>query len=339
MGTPPLSRELAKQAVDALSYARAMGKSDRSAARMLDLNSGTFISRIDTARRVFGMEPSGQAPEPELIEVPEPQPERVRVRVKANRTPDEAPIYRVLAIGDAHDGPDLDKARFRWFGRHAAAMRPDATVFIGDIADFDSLSRHSAPGSLGDKLKPSYARDLESLEEALSLYRKEADGITTHLTLGNHEARIWRFEEASAAAEGMLTGPFLDLMARYDLRMHKEGEWLILAGVGFTHSPFSLMGKLIGGEWMNSIANRSRMSAVMGHTHRSQVIHAHKLGPLGGIELVNLGTALPMGYIKPYARVSTTAWSWGVFELTLQGGHIIGHQYIPMDDLQRRHGD
>lgn len=336
MGTPPLSRELAQQVVDAVSYARAMGKSDRSASRMLGLNNGTMVNRLESAKRLYGLEPTSERPEPELVEVPDVPAARVRVRVKAKRTADDSPVYRVLAIGDGHDNPDLDKARFRWIGRHAAAMQPDAVVFIGDIADFDSLSRHAAPGSLADKLKPSYARDLESLEEALSLYRKDADGITTHLTLGNHEARIWRFEEASAAAEGMLTGPFLDVMARYDFRVHREGEWLLIGNVGFTHSPFGLMGKLMGGEWMNSIANKSRISAVLGHTHRSQVIHAHKLGPLGGIELVNLGTALPMGYIKPYARVATSAWSWGVFELTIQSGHIISHQFIGMDEMERR---
>lgn len=333
MSIAPLSRELAKQAVDAMSLALAEGRSMRSAARSLGLNGGSFWSRLEIAERTYGLIPTpGVAPVVE--EVREAKP---RVRIKAIRSPDDIPVYRVLGIGDVHDAPDLDKSRFGWIGKHAAQMNPDAVVFIGDMADFDSLSRHSAPGSITDKLKPSYAADLDSLTEGLSLFRKHAPNVRAHLTIGNHEARIWKFEENSAAAEGMLTGPFLDLMARFDIRVVPEGEWLVLAGVAFTHSPFGLYGKLMGGEFMNSIANRSRMSCVMGHTHRMQVMHAHKLGPLGGIELVNLGTALPMGYIKPYARVATTAWSWGVMELTLQDGHIIGHEFISMDQLEALH--
>jgi hypothetical protein len=210
-------------------------------------------------------------------------------------------------------------------------------VWIGDIADFDSLSRHALPGSMSDKLRPSYARDLESLEEALSLYRKECDTVT-HVTGGNHEQRIWKYEEASASAAGMLTGPFLDVMARFNMRWHNEGEWLTIGGVSFCHCPRTLMNREYGGKWLNSIANDARNSIVFGHSHRAQVLHAHKIGPWGGITLVNLGTALPFGYIKPYARIAASSWSWGLYNLTIQSGHIIGHDFISMQELQTRYG-
>ena len=149
MGTPPLSRELARQAVDAMNAARRLGKGTTEAARIIGIKRSALQTRIDTARVVYGYEPDEEVPAPvEVVEIPEARP---RIRVKANRTPDDAPVYRVLAIGDAHDSSEVDKDRFRWFGRHAAQMRPDAVVFIGDIADFDSLSRHAAPGSLGGR--------------------------------------------------------------------------------------------------------------------------------------------------------------------------------------------
>jgi len=337
MANPPLSRELARQAVDAMSYARAMGKSDRSAARMLGINSGTLVTRVETAKRLYGLEPSTDRPAPELIEVPEVA--RPRIRVPARRTADEQPMRRVMAVGDLHDSPSIpDKSRLRWLGRHAAETRPDDVVFIGDMADFDSLSSHAKPGSLSDKLRPSYAHDLESLEEALSVFRKEyAHGIV-HNTGGNHDwGRPFRYEEASAAAEGMLTGPLRDVFARFDIRLHPEGEYLMLSGAGFVHCPRTLMNREFGGEWMNAIANKSVMSTVFGHSHRGQIVHAHKCGPWGGITLVNLGTALPMGYIKQYAKTSSSSWTWGAYDLTIQSGQIIGHSFHSMDELERRY--
>jgi len=332
MSTPPLSRTRALEAVRAVE---ATG-SPSEAAKALGVPRTTIYSRLDAARLSYGITPADKPPQPAII-IPETI-SRPRVRVKAVSSPyQDAPVTRVLGIGDLHDSPGLDKERFRWIGRHAAATRPDRVVMIGDTADFDSLSSHAKPGSAAQKLQPSFASELESLEEAFSLYRKEADGIRTDNTAGNHEGRVWRFEDASASAEGMLTQPLMDVFARFDIKLHKEGEWLIIAGVGFCHSPFGLMGKLMGGEWMNSIANKSRMSAVHGHTHRMQMLHVHKLGPMGGVELVNLGTALPMGYIKPYARVATSAWTWGVVDLILQGGHIIGHTFIPMNELASRY--
>jgi hypothetical protein len=330
-----MSYERCKEAVDAATRALAQGGSIRQGAALINLTENQLQGRLRAARQYYGLTPT--APEPPTIEFDTTPPAKQRIRVKAPTSRDDSPIYRVLGIGDAHDSPELPKDRFGWLGKYAADIKPDAVVFIGDIADFDSLSKHALPGSMSDKLRPSYARDLESLEEALSLYRKHSAGITTHVTLGNHEGRIWRYEEASASAAGMLTGPFLDVMARFDLRTHKEGEWLMIGGVGWVHAPRTLMNREYGGKWLNSIANDSRVSTVCGHSHRGQVVHAPKIGPFGGITIVNLGSAMPMGYIKPYARVATTSWTWGAYVLTIQAGHIIGHDFISMQALAERY--
>jgi hypothetical protein len=329
MSTPPLSRTRALEAVRAVE---ATG-SPSEAAKALGVPRTTIYSRLEAARLSYGITPADKLPQPAII-IPETI-SRPRVRVKAVSSPhQDAPITRVLGIGDLHDSPSLDKERFRWIGRHAAATRPDRVVMIGDVADFDSLSSHAKPGSAAQKLQPSYASELESLEEAFSLYRKEAEGIRTENTAGNHEGRVWRFEDASASAEGMFTQPLMDVFARFDIKLHKEGEWLLIDGVAFVHCPRSLMGREMGGRYLNQIAADSRTSLVFGHIHRGQVMHAHKIGPWGGVTIVNLGTALPHGYIKPYAQTSASSWTWGVYDLTIQAGHIVGHQFICMDRLK-----
>jgi hypothetical protein len=331
MSTPILPRARALEAVQAVDATGSIAK----AAQALGVPRTTIYSRLEAARLSYNLTPADKPPPPAII-IPETI-SRPRVRVKAASTPQDAPITRVLGIGDLHDSPGLCKERLRWIGRHAAATRPDRAVFIGDTADFDSLSSHAKPGSAAQKMQPSFASELESLEEAFSLYRKEAAGIPTDNVAGNHEGRVWRFEDASASAEGMLTQPFMDVFARFDIRLHQEGEYLILDGVAFVHCPRSLMGREMGGRYLNSIANDSRVSLVFGHTHRGQVMHAHKIGPWGGVTIVNLGTALPMGHIKPYAKTSASSWTWGVYDLTIQAGHITGHTFISMDELARRY--
>lgn len=274
-----------------------------------------------------------------LDPVPEIRPlERPRVIVRAGAS--DAPLYRVLAIGDAHDSPALpDKSRFRWIARHAAKNRPDYVVQIGDFADFDSLSRHDAPGSLPQKTRPSYNVEMASLEEVLAIFYTEANGIKFHVTLGNHEARILRYERSVAEIEGALWQPLMDMFARYNWRTHQEGEFLFIGAVGFVHAPRTLMNREYGGKTMNAIANDSVMSTVFGHSHRGQVLHAPKIGPGGGITLVNLGTCLPTGYIKEYAKVAMSSWTYGVYDLVIQGGRIISHSFHSMDELEQTYGD
>ena len=66
-----------------------------------------------------------------------PLPRQLRPAGRAGKT-------RVLAIGDAHDGPRIPKDRFRWFGRLAADTQPDVIVQIGDFLSLDSLCRYGA---------------------------------------------------------------------------------------------------------------------------------------------------------------------------------------------------
>jgi hypothetical protein len=339
MATPPLSRELAQQAVDAMSYALNAGKSGRFASRMLGLANGTFVERIQTARRLYGLEPAAPLPPVQAVEVPEIVPERVRVRVKAARSVDDAPVYRVLAVGDAHDAPSLpDKSRFRWIARHAVETKPDQIVQIGDFASFDCLSRHALPGTLSQKLRPSFAHEMESLEEALNaMHGVFGTDMQLHVTLGNHETRIQKYELSTAELEGTLWQPVLDLFARYGWRTHDEGAFHFVGGVGFVHAPRTLMGREYGGKTLNAIANDAMFSIVFGHSHRKQILSVPKIGPLAGVDIINLGTCMPTGHVEPYARVSMTGWTYGVMLLTIQNGRVIGHDFTSMEALRERY--
>lgn len=256
MPQPPLSRAKAEETINGLLQALKAGHPKSQAimmlARKLGINSATIYTRLRSDGPIARTYPdlyelfldADKPPEARLVEFPPAQ--RLRVSVRAGSNP-EGETVRVCAIGDVHDSPTQDKTRFKWFGRHIAKTRPDKVVQIGDFGDFHSCSQHEPIGSLSAALKPSYRRDLDSLEEALGLIHKEisGSGIQLHVVEGNHEDRVYRFQDLHPEADGMFVGALQDVFARYDWRAKPYGEFLFIAGVGFVHAPKTIMGRAL----------------------------------------------------------------------------------------------
>ena len=248
---------------------------------------------------------------------------------------------RIIAIGDTHDQPGMNKDRFKWMARHCREVMPDRIIQIGDFCSFDSVSAHETLGSLGHASRPSFKADLESCEEAMCYFYKELGdlNIPMELTAGNHEDRITRYENKNPETVSTMYTQFEELCARYRWRLHAYGQWLFVDGVGFTHAPKNIMGKPYGGaNSENQIANHATHSIVYGHTHRSAFRKAPKIGVNNSIEILNLGSAMPEGYIAKYAGTATTGWSYGIFDLVVKNGHIVSHQFISMDQLGEKYG-
>ena len=248
---------------------------------------------------------------------------------------------RVVAIGDTHDQPGMNKDRFKWIARHIAATMPDRVVQIGDFASWDSVSTHEPIGSHGYSQRPSIKNDMESCEEAMALFYNEIRGleIPMELTAGNHEDRIARFENSKPETVGSLYIQFEEMCGRYRWRLHSYGQWLFIDGVGFTHVPKNIMGKPYGGQNSeNAIANHATHSIVFGHTHRSTFRKTPKIGINNSIEVLNLGSAMPDNYIAKYVGTATSGWSYGIFDLTIKAGHIVSHNFINMAQLEEMYG-
>jgi hypothetical protein len=345
MANTPLRYELAKQAVDAVSAAvrggfvfNANPSAIAEAARVLNLNEKTLHSRLRTARQTYGLEPEAVPPLPEVEFTPPAKP-RVIVRAASEAAPEGEPI-RICAIGDLHDAPEIPKDRLRWIGHHVRETRPDKVVQIGDIASFDSLSKHDAPGSISQKQRASFRAEMDSLEEALSIYRKALGDspIQHYITLGNHEHRVLLWESATAELEGVLWTQLMDLFARYDWRVTDYKKYLFIAGTAWTHVPHNLMDKPYRGKTLNPIANDLVFSLVFGDSHRGQFLRVPKIGPQRSIEILNLGSAMPHGYFPRYNVAEQGGYSWGIYDVTVQGGHITEHRFIPMSSLEKMYG-
>lgn len=265
---------------------------------------------------------------------------KVEVQPKPRIIPGNSKAMTVLAIGDSHDQPNIDKERFKWMGKHAAQMKPDRIVHIGDFASWDSMSTHEERGSHGHAQRPSFKTDLESCEEAMATFYKEISylDIPQDMVAGNHEDRINRFENKNPETIGTLWTQFDEMTARYRWRVHAYGQWVMVDGVGFIHVPMNIMGRPYGGQNSeNQIANHATHSIVFGHTHRSSFRKVPKIGINNSIEVLNLGSSMPDGYIAKYAGTATTGWSYGIYELQIQAGHILQYRHISMRQLEEQY--
>lgn len=346
---PParMPRERAQQVVGAVNNAIRAGytlggipSAIEVAAQALGWTGYTVRDRLKAAKRWYGLEPDD--PEPEDYTIPEIQPlakPRVIVRVASAARP-EGEAIKLTVIGDTHVAPGQDLSRFRWFARHVGETQPDRVIQIGDLGEFASVSGHERPGSLQQKQKPSFQQDLEAIEEALARYRQILPiGPQLHICEGNHEDRIDRFENNSAETAGVLRQQFNDLLARYDVRQTPYRGYLFLGGVGFTHVPMTLMERPFNGKTLNGVSNDLCWSLVFGHTHRHAFLNVPKIGPQQRIEVLNVGTAAPFGWFPDYNVSEQGGYSWGVCDVTVQGGHIMGHRFIPLTELEARYGD
>lgn len=247
-------------------------------------------------------------------------------------------VKRVVVLPDLHDDPSLSKDRFKWIGKYLTHEQPDAVIGIGDTADFESLCSHVKNESFQGKFKPSFLKDLASLNEALALLNKHykpKNKPFKHITLGNHEHRVWTFCDDNPEMFGM-QDLLTDVLKNNGWNYSKYGEYVNYSGVDFTHVPFNSMGRPTSS--LNQIANKSNRDIVFGHTHRFDYISAAKFGNNKKITVVNVGCGLPWGHVQGYAKLSSTGWWWGVVMLTIYKGRIEAISMVPMFELEERFG-
>jgi hypothetical protein len=263
--------------------------------------------------------------------------EKPRVRIKAGVDRPK----RILAIGDTHVQPNSDLSRFTWIGRLIGEGAYDHVVQIGDWGSWDSCSTHDKNDTLKGRQKPSFLDDLEAVEESLDLIAQEvplAEMPPHHITFGNHEARVLKFENATPEMENALWSRVTGLFHNHGWQTYDYGEYAHIEGCSFVHVPLNVMNLPMGGKNVErTIANDAACSIIFGHTHRRNEITVPKIGIHNfNVTVLNLGSAMPHGYVAQYARLATTGWSYGVYEIDVHGGRVLGTKFISMLELARR---
>ena len=179
--------------------------------------------------------------------------------------------------------------------------------------------------------------DIESMRSSIDLLDKYIDNdlIPRHCTFGNHEQRVYKFEENIPEIAGMMRKELHNSFTLRSWNFSPYGGFKKIAGVSFTHCPLNIMGKEYGGKNCEiQIANDATNDIVFGHTHKYRDWKAPKIGDRNFVRIVNVGCALPFGHVEEYAKLNLTGWSWGIVELGIWDNHIQEVNSISMQTLE-----
>lgn len=273
-------------------------------------------------------------PRRDLVPAPPPRPASAPANPK-----------RVLVIPDRHNDPRhphrLEVST--WIFRYGSEHRHDYVVCLGDALTMDSCSRHDKNDTLGGRMKPGIKADLDN---QLAMHQAEERGRHPDWkpkklkARGNHEQRLFDFENQHPENEGTHTHRYCEQLLQFGWRERPFGEIFYIEGVGFSHAPLA-NGRPRGGiNAPRATAIDMCESLVHGHTHQFQYHHSKKNGPTDKVAVIQAGCALPFGEVEHYAtHGGATGWSYGILDLTVADGEIIDFAWVDMRTLRARYSD
>lgn len=218
MPTPPLSDELAQQALDAYEFHGDYKK----AAKATGVPNQTFRDRVKTAQ-IRGMRPTVRKDAP-----------RVYQRQRLGR------MHLVIPDVQARAGVPLE--HLGWIGNYIVEKKPDVIVQIGDFADMPSLNRYDQGKLQGEGRR--YSHDINAVHRAMDALLKPLQDYNRtasekyqpemHLTMGNHEYRILREVEDNPKYEGRFS--YADLAYEdYGWKVYPFLEVVDIDGIEYAH--------------------------------------------------------------------------------------------------------
>lgn len=261
--------------------------------------------------------------------------------LKVDPPADPLPVTTVVWFTDAHNSPFLDKTRFHWLGLFIKDIKPDIVIDGGDFDDMGSLCSHEKNESYKGRFKPAFQADLEASEEARAILANYIPESTPkHHILGNHEDRVFSFEDRNPEMYGFMQDAYLEIQARHGWEVTRYREYVTIEGVDFTHIPMSGNNMPVGGARCHvTIAAKSKGDICFGHTHAYGYHNEAKYGPAGGSSTIaiNGGCYMPDGYIPSYAKGSMKHPWYGSHVVSIAGGRIVGHTAVTIKELEAKY--
>lgn len=362
MAPPKLDRATAEQAIAYVEMALKMGNrpqnvfgNGRSAIEVaaekamedgFTASRKTLHVRVALAEKYFGLKPDWSLYTPSRYVQPVPRQVLFSASVPNPRAYDPSgERERVLMIGDLHQDPRHPHRVevLAWAARFGSDRKVGRVVQVGDWGTFDGASFHDKNDTLKARLKPTIKQDLDNQKESLQAFHnsRPADwNPKLDITLGNHENRLHRFENANPETAGMFSNELETNFAQFGWQTRTYGEVMFIQGVGISHHPTNGAGRAFGGKTgPQRAANELTCSFISGHTHAFQHYSTGKIGAMSGVDVMEVGCAMPWGEIEDYAINSITNYWWGLVIVDLMGGRIVSAEKVDMMAIRDRYSD
>ena len=362
MPPPRLDRATAEQAIAYVEMALKMGnrppnvfgngRSSVEVAAQKAIEDGfvtarkTFHMRLVLAEKHFDLKPDWSLYTPSRYVQPVPRQVLFPASVPDPRAYDPSgERERVLMIGDLHQDPRHPHRVkvLAWAARFGSDRKVGRVVQVGDWGTFDGASFHDKNDTLKARLKPTIKQDLDNQKESLIAFHdnKPADwNPKLDITLGNHENRLNRFENANPETAGMFSNELETNFAQFGWKTRPYGEVMFVQGVGISHHPTNGAGRAFGGKTgPQRAANELTSSFISGHTHAYQHFTTGKIGAVSGVDVMEVGCALPWGEVEDYAAHAIINWWYGFVIADLLGGRIVASEKVDMMTIRNTYSD
>ena len=180
---------------------------------------------------------------------------------------------------------------------------PDQLFCVGDEADSPEPSRW-AKGTAGE-YAGTLQKGLDRTYEIMKGFREAAGDVPFHVQRSNHGDRIQHYISRYAPALSSLRSLEYEALLRYDeldIEYHHQ-LYKFAPGWAMAHGDEGNLIRTAGGTAM-SLAKRTGVSIVCGHTHRQGIQHEHTgfngslNGKLFGVEVGHMMDLKKAGYLK-----------------------------------------
>ena len=248
MPTRPVSDELAQQSLDLYELHGEYTK----VGKILGINESSVRKRIYNAER-RGLKPTVKKEAPRLYS-----------RQRLGRMH--------LIIPDTQIKPGVRTDHLSWIANYILEKRPDVIVQIGDFADIDSLNKYDKGTLRGEnkRLKEDLKAAREAMNRLVNPIRACKDyHPEMHLTMGNHEDRLSRFENENPQLSGLI-GIHMLRYQDWGWKVHPFTKVVTVDGVEYAH--YFITGE--SGRPVTSAAallRKRHRSAIMGHNQKTDV--------------------------------------------------------------------
>lgn len=211
-------------------------------------------------------------------------------------------MQRVFVLSDVQ-APEEDKKLIAAATRFVKDYDFDAIYCVGDEADMPEPSRWNK-GSAGE-YSGTLQKGLDRTHEIMAGFREALGDKPFHLMRSNHGDRIRNYINKYAPALSSLRDLEYEKVLGYDrlqIKYH-ESLWEFSRGWALAHGDEGNLITTPGGTAL-SLAKRTGLSIVCGHTHRAGIQHSHTAlngrttSRIFGVEVGNMMDMKKAKYLK-----------------------------------------